>query len=47
MIPIGSDDGGDGNDDDGGNSDRGGGGSGRAGGDVIVMEKLVVKAVRC
>lgn len=44
MIPIGSDDGGDGND-DGGNSDRGGGGSGRAGGDVIVMEKLVVKAV--
>lgn len=44
MIPIGSDDGGDGND-DGGNSDRGGGGSGRAGGDVIMMEKLVVKAV--
>lgn len=44
MIPIGSDDGGNG-DDDGGNSDCGGGGSGRAGGDVIVMEKLVVKAV--
>lgn len=44
MILIGSDDGGNG-DDDGGNSDCGGGGSGRAGGDVIVMEKLVVKAV--
>lgn len=44
MILIGSDDGGNG-DDDGGNSDCGGGSSGRAGGDVIVMEKLVVKAV--